>query len=234
MSAKTILSDSADVADRARELYGVTKNIEVVPLGIPEPSFQDMMPRENVLPWRSGVCFISTGRLVKRKGYDILLMALSEALRSAKDLRLVIIGSGPEETSLKDLAAKLGIKDSVFFTGEITDDEKFKSLSAADCFVLSSLHEGFGLAVLEAMACGLAVIAANEGGQRDILKDGRNCVFVRPGDVAALRDAILKLASGENERRSMSQNNRNDFANFTIERTAEKYTKIVQEHTKTH
>lgn len=106
--------------------------------------------------------FISVGSLIERKRIDLVLNAFSRIKRS--DWEYVIIGDGPQKNSLKALVRELGIEKKVKFIGKKTKSEILYELKSSDVFVLASVVETFGVVVIEAMSCGLPVIATRCGG----------------------------------------------------------------------
>jgi glycosyltransferase involved in cell wall biosynthesis len=119
-------------------------------------------------PWDSGLpVIITAGRLTKEKGQWHLIRAFAE-VRKKLPCQLAILGAGELESYLKLLAAELGIGKDVYFLG--WQSNPFKFMARANLFVLPSLTEGFGLALVEAMACGLPVISTDcPGGSKEII-----------------------------------------------------------------
>ena len=152
---------------------------------------------------RGPIELVSIARLVKRKRVDRLLQAL--AALSGLEVRLTVVGDGPERRRLEALATALGVADRVRFLGHVDEAAKRRALAAADLFVLASAHEGFGLVYLEAMQHGLPVVAASAGGQADFLEDGRTGALVPNDDVAALAAAIGKLAGDPAQRQRIAE-----------------------------
>jgi glycosyltransferase involved in cell wall biosynthesis len=138
--------------------------------------------------------FLFVGRLVERKGVEFLLRAWQKCSPGI----LWIVGSGPEETRLKQLRQVLGL-EHVMFREETSSPVEFFQL--ADVFVLPSLKEGFPVVVIEAMSCGLPCIATRIGGVVDQIEDGRTGKLVDPGQVQELSDAIQYVATNERERK---------------------------------
>ena len=144
---------------------------------------------------------IFTGRLVAEKCIDQLI-AVWPAVRVAHpDACLLLLGTGPQEETLRQ-AASAGIR----FTGRVEDVVPF--LQAADLFVLPSATEGLSVALLEAMAAGLAPVATAVGGTPDLIEHGRNGWLIPAGDPAALQNAILTLFADRQQRQQMSQRGR--------------------------
>lgn len=113
---------------------------------------------------------VSMGRLEHVKGYRHLLNSIKIAIEKIPNLQLILIGEGKERESLERHATKLGIKDNIIFTG--FQSNPYRYLSKADLYVLSSINEGFPNALVEAMICGLPVIATDcKTGPREILTE---------------------------------------------------------------
>jgi glycosyltransferase involved in cell wall biosynthesis len=164
--------------------------------------------------------------LITRKAYDLLIKALAVAHKQGLDLGLVLIGEGPERKNLERIASESGLTDRVLFAGSVSDEMKFKYLSAADIYALPSLHEGFGIVLLEAMTCSLPIIATNKGGQTDIVKDGYNGILIPPSDEKALADAITTLASDAQKRNTIGKNNKEDVKNYSMSAVAGRYLEL--------
>lgn len=120
--------------------------------------------------------YVSVGRLSKEKGHDLVIRAFSELVADRPDSELHLIGSGPEEHALKDLACKLAVADRVRFHGQLSNP--FPTMARCDCFVLGSRWEGFPLAVVEALSLGLGVVVTDcEFGPSDVV-DSRSIGLV--------------------------------------------------------
>ncbi len=143
---------------------------------------------------------MGVGRLVRQKRFDLLIRAFAEVRkREAGRVRLVIVGDGPERRSLQALASALGIADSTDLIGH--QDNPYSWLKRAAVFVLSSDYEGFPNVVLEAMACGVPVVATDcPSGPNEIITDGIDGILVPAGDSMAMAAAIRDLL-GDEERR---------------------------------
>jgi glycosyltransferase involved in cell wall biosynthesis len=133
----------------------------------------------------------NVGRLHPDKDQATLLRGFAQALpRLPSTARLVILGEGRLEASLKGLAAELGIADRVTFTGQVPGAARY--FRAFDLFALSSDHEPFGMVLLEAMVAGVPVVATACGGAREVV-EGAGLLFPL-GDAAALADALVEVA----------------------------------------
>ena len=135
---------------------------------------------------------VSVGRLVPVKGHDALLRAFGAAARAGLDADLEIVGDGPERARLEAIAVAEGLAERVRFSGALADDALVSALGRADAFVLPSRREGFGVALVEALATGLPALATRSGGPDDIVGPGDG-LLVPPGDEAALAEGLLAL-----------------------------------------
>ena len=164
------------------------------------PNFSYMRPVQTVSRTGHTELIISSyGRLVRKKGFHVLLRAFKIVIDSGKKARLHIGGDGLERSSLISLCAQLGLDQHVRFCGWIEDVGDF--LETADICVLPSLDEPFGIAVLEMMAMGKPIVATSTQGPMEIL-DNNTAWLVAPGDVDALASALIDAAGHESERLS--------------------------------
>lgn len=131
------------------------------------------------------------GRLSSEKGLAFLVEAASGLRRHGANLKLVFVGDGPERQFLKQQVENLGLEKDVLFVGFQEEVERW--ISVFDVFVLPSTTEGTPLALLEAMALGVPVIATAVGGIPKVVSDRINGLLVPPGDQVALRRSILQL-----------------------------------------
>jgi GalNAc-alpha-(1->4)-GalNAc-alpha-(1->3)-diNAcBac-PP-undecaprenol alpha-1,4-N-acetyl-D-galactosaminyltransferase len=172
------------------------KKVRVIPNPVVVPAAQSAPGAKR------GHRVIAMGRLSREKGFDLLLDGFARSRLPTSGWHLTILGDGPERVALQAQAAALGLKECTRFTGVVTDP--FLWLREADIFVLSSRFEGFPNALLEAMACGLAVIAFDcESGPRAIVRHDRDGLLVSPEDVDALAGALDALAADEELRRRL-------------------------------
>lgn len=180
--------------------YGVNPwTVEVVPPGVDLNSFvpgDRHEARDRLdLPVEGNVT-VAVRRLVPRMGLDVLLRAWAQS--GANEARtLVIVGQGPERENLEILAASLDINESVRFLGRVDDQTLLSCYQAADLVVVPSVAlEGFGLTVLEALACGTPVIATSSGGLPEVVTPIDPTLVVPPGDAGALADRMRSAMDG--------------------------------------
>ncbi len=143
-------------------------------------------------PANQDFTFCSVAHLQHKKGYDILLPAFAEALKTHPNLKLKIGGGGYEEPKLHKLAKDLGLENSVTFLGKLKNNEVLDLMYHSDAFVLASRHETFGVVFIEALAQGLPVIATRCGGPESIVNED-NGLLVNIEDRQALTNALITL-----------------------------------------
>lgn len=162
------------------------------------------MPAVTHSSWRRRHHLITMGRLVPSKGHDLLMRAFATCAARHPDWELSILGEGPERDRLVALARELSIDDRVHFCGNVSPP--FGLLAAADLFVFASFYEAFGMALAEAMACGLPVISFDcPSGPGDIVRHGEDGLLVPTGDVFALTMAMDRLMGDTALRQRMAQ-----------------------------
>jgi glycosyltransferase involved in cell wall biosynthesis len=145
-----------------------------------------------------------------------------------EQIRLLIIGDGPLEESLQSVAAQAGVADRVTMLGYLPRERIWAHLSVADCYVLSSIHEGLGIVVQEAMYAGLPIVSTDNGGQVDLVKQDRNGLLVEPADVGGLVAAIRKVHADRDLARVMARNNRQDLERVYMPVNAGEYTDLFR------
>jgi len=158
-----------------------------------------------------------------QKGQEYIIAVAREVERSHPDLKFVLVGGGEDEAMLKSLA---GGARNVVFTGFV--DNVGDYLAAFDMFVLPSNREGIGSILLDAMERGLPVIASSVGGVPDIVHHEQNGLLIERGNVAQLRDAILRLAADPAERRAIGERGREFAKGFTGEHMWRKYLELYE------
>ncbi len=143
-------------------------------------------------PKNADFTFCSVAHLNYNKGFDILLPAFAEALKTYPDLKLKIGGTGLIASQLHNLAAELGLENSVEFLGGLQNDQVLDLMFHSDAFVLASRNETFGVVFIEALSQGLPVAATRCGGPQTIINEN-NGILVPVGDVQALAGALVSL-----------------------------------------
>jgi glycosyltransferase involved in cell wall biosynthesis len=236
-SADAVIAISSDTRERAQRYYGIRRPIRVIPYGFSPPDenrgassteeMRDDGRSDTGKPADTDTFhLIAVGRLVRRKGFQHLLAALA---RLPPQVRLEVIGDGPRARPLRDLASELGVADRVTWPGFLGRSEILERMKRADVYVLSSLHEGLGIVVQEAMFAGLPIVATDNGGQMDLVTDGENGLLVPVGDAEAIADAVLKLMADAGLRGAMSQRSRERILELAMPLNAEEVLDVLRE-----
>lgn len=179
-----VVAVSAGVAEDLVRRGVARDRILVVPNGIHDPA-----PRLRLGHHRRVA--IVLGRLIPSKGVHVVLEAVAGVIARAPDVLLVVAGEGPEEARLRADAARLGIDGRVRFAGHVAGADDV--LAAADIFVMASRSEGMPMAVLEAMAHAVPIVATAVGGIPSMVRDGEEAILVPVDAPTAVRDALLRL-----------------------------------------
>jgi glycosyltransferase involved in cell wall biosynthesis len=155
-----------------------------------------------------------------------LLYAFAKVISNVPQAELNIVGRG-DYIELARLAESLGIKQSVKFIGEVSEEQKYEILKRAWIFVTTSMKEGWGLSVIEANYFGAPAVAYDVPGLRDSINDGVTGLLVPSGNIEELAKAIVKVLNDTELRERLSQNARSWASSFSYERTAEEFAKVI-------
>lgn len=226
--ANRIIAVSFGIKDNLTEEFKISpEKIDVIYNPIDESRIAELsnMPAENLFIKNEVPVVIAMGRLTWQKGFDVLLRAFSKVLKEV-NAQLIVMGEGIERGSLERLAVELGVNDRVSLPGFQKNPYPF--LSNADIFVLSSRYEGLPMAILEAMACGLPVIATDcRSGPKEILENGKYGLLVPVEDDAAMACAILKFLKDSQVRHKYSMLSRQRALDFSSNIIIKEYEKLI-------
>lgn len=196
---------------------------------IPSATSGPVPPRAESLRHRWGGEFVvgHVGALVDADKGQRLIIQVAERLRELRPgLRFVLVGSGPDETMLRQFAE--GVPGVVF---EAHTDQVSRCLAAFDLFLFPSRREGLGSILLDAMAAGLPVVATRVGGIPELIEEGRNGRLVEAGDVDGLARAVADLAADPAARMRIGEANRQRAREFSPGLMAERYLALYREIT---
>ncbi len=232
-----VVALTAHEAEEARRVWRACgqalpdEAIFVVPNGVHLQTFANLPPPE---PFRarwalgSGAVVLFLGRLHARKGVQLLIPAFAAATRTLQDARLLIVG--PDEgmrASLEALARAHGVAERVRFTDLLVGDQKLAALAAADVFALPAEGEGFSMAALEALACGLPLVLTHGCHFPEVAQAGAGVVV--PRTVEALSEALGALLRDPARRAKMGRAGRALVAErYTWERVADQLTAVYR------
>jgi sugar transferase (PEP-CTERM/EpsH1 system associated) len=197
-----VFAVTADLRDyHARQSWLAAKKISVIPNGVntdvfsPRPQCAQQARDTLEIP-RGRVVLGSVGRLVPIKDHATLLCAAEILVRLGKNIHVLIVGSGPQQTKLEAyVAASPELSGRTTFTG--SSDRVAQLLNAMDVFVLPSINEGMSNTLLEAMSCGLATVATRVGGNGELADEGRSGCLFPARDVQALSRILARLVDDQ-------------------------------------
>ncbi|MDR5708379.1 MAG: glycosyltransferase family 4 protein [Armatimonadota bacterium] len=200
-----VIAPSRAVRDLLRA-QGVRSRIEVIPTAALDLEGIARIPPADrrvlgIPPHR--VLLVYVGRLAREKNLDLLLEAFARAC-NARPLHLLLVGHGPQRTELERRAREAGILDRVTFAGALPHEEALAWMKASDVFVFASRTETQGLAVVEAMACGLPVTAVRATGTSETVTHGQTGLLVDP-DPEALASAMARLVDQPGLQRELAE-----------------------------
>jgi glycosyltransferase involved in cell wall biosynthesis len=222
--ARLVQAVCHSLAERAR-LFGARETV-VVPNGVDTAKFK---PADRAAVRRqlgcetSGKLVVCAARLNPEKCHEVLVRSIAELRRRQVPVRLLLIGTGPLKDALQQQVHELGLDGQVQFLGYQPHDKLAQYLAAGDVFALASVAEGLPVSVLEAMACGTAVVATRVDGTPDIITDGANGFLVPPRDGAALTARLEQALSDDTLRQRL--------ADAGLQRIREKFSweKVLQD-----
>jgi glycosyltransferase involved in cell wall biosynthesis len=221
-----VVAVSSAVADRLREA-GVSKQMRLIPNGVPVPTGEDR-PVAADLRQPGRLVVGAVGRLSKEKGTAVLIQAAARICREYPNVLFVQVGDGPDRKELEAIVRELGIESQFVFAGQRQDmAQVYRSF---DLFALPSLAEGMPMALLEAMAAGLPVVATRVGAVPEVIGDPKAGTVVEAGDVEALARAIRTFLADEDlRRRAGAQAQKRLKEKFSAAAMAKEYVDLFQQ-----
>lgn len=223
--ADGIVAVSEGVAVAVARFSGLPRSrIAIIHNPVRPPSPADKRePCTAAVGWAAheGPRLIAVGSLKPAKDFALLLAAFAR-LRKAANARLLILGEGPLRAELQALISRLALDGAVDMPGFVANPYPY--LARADVFVLSSAWEGFGLVIVEALACGTPVVATDcRSGPREILENGRHGRLVPVGDAAALARAMCESLAGSHERAALMRR----AGDFSLDAASRQYLDLL-------
>jgi len=228
--ADAIVTTSSGVADDLSAAFGVARQrIRVVHNPVDERAVADrsaeQLPPAHDAEW-SRPAIVAAGRLAEAKNYPLLIDALA-VLRRRVPARLFVLGEGEAEGVLRAQVDRRALAGAVVFLGFQLNPWKY--IARGDVFALTSRYEGFGNVLVEAMACGVPIVATSSPGTREIVTDGVDGLLVEQHEPEAVASALERALSDEPLRRRLSDAARRSARRFALPAVAAAYERVFAE-----
>jgi glycosyltransferase involved in cell wall biosynthesis len=224
VKADGVVAQSRDTARNVEQIYGVGRKVDLIPLGIDRPPQNIRAQRSEFDIPDNAFVMVTAGRIVPRKASPQLI----DTLVAVPDSFLLVVGDGPEAAAVKHKAMELGVYSRLRMLGFVSDEIKYKAYAAANVFVSTAQHEGFGLVFLEAMSFGLPVVCYNKGGQTDFLNTPDTGFVIQLNDQQAFNEAVKALRDAPERCKAVGRHNLDKVEDFFIERCAERYERVFE------
>lgn len=225
-----VLTTPAKGMEQLLRSYGVTRPIHVIPNGIdlePYRRVDSTVVRRRFSVPEDAVLFLFLGRLAREKNLLALVQAMEILVSRGHSAIAMLVGDGPERGVLEEAAHRLGVAQRVIFVGSVPHSETPAYHAAADVFVMPSVTEVNPYGVIEALAAGSPVVAADSFGMSEILTPGQDA-FLVPPNAESLAEAMAALASDAELRQKMSVSARAKAEQFAIPRCADRFLEVYQ------
>ncbi|MBU1046195.1 glycosyltransferase family 4 protein [Patescibacteria group bacterium] len=172
---------------------------------------------------------LSVGRLVPWKGFDVLIETMPDILKEIPNLKLKIVGGGPQKEELEKIIERLGLDENVILTGPVSRDELLDLKKNSDIFVFNTNWESFSFDTIEAMNLKLPVIATNVGSLPELIQNDMDGILIEPNNKKQIISAVNKIIRNDEFRNKIVINAFNKSQKFSIENTISNLEKILKE-----
>jgi glycosyltransferase involved in cell wall biosynthesis len=231
-----VIAVSNEVAKSTLKWYFVDKRkVYTVYNGVETGLFRpDQQQRENT---REALAILDKEKILlffsfvtKQKGLHLLIKALPTILKNNRCVKLLVAGEGSYLTEARKLVGQLGLEKDVIFVGHILREDASRYINASDMFILPTLRqEGMPFSLLEAMSCGMPVIASRIGGIPSLIDDGITGLLIPPGDVSTLAEKVILLFNNKDFADKLAANARKKvIQNFCHEKMIEETVKVFE------
>lgn len=167
-----------------------------------------------------GPVILFAGGNFQRKGLEVLARASPSILEKFPNARFVVLGSSPDQALMEGVCRSLGVRGAFDFVGQVDYPTLYAYYLRASLFTMPSLLEAFGIPFLEAMHCGVPVVASDSPGPTEYLRHGENCFIAPRGNAIVLAEHIITLLSDSSQRDRLVQGGRRTAEGFTVEKMA--------------
>jgi glycosyltransferase involved in cell wall biosynthesis len=229
-AADVIVATSQGVADDLTVNFAIDPaNIQVIPNPVDLDRVRLAITEQiddRVLPSGPGPLIVAAGRLAEAKNYPLMIEAFA-LLRKEMAVRLCILGQGELEEPIRKLIADRGLTDAISLAG--FQSNPWKYIAQGDVFLLTSRYEGFGNVLIEAMACGVPVVATASAGTRDIIHHGEEGMLVESHTPQAIVAALLTVLRSSDRRAAMAAAARQSANRFAVRQVIARYDAALEQ-----
>lgn len=238
-AADYVVSDSSHYIDQLNELGFYPEKVDIIRYGVNtktfRPTIKDMGILKSIGLNKSDPIVLAVGRMVAQKGFIYLVRAFYLVAKIIPKAKLVFVGDGYEKPRLESEVKRLKIEGNVIFAGTIPYDKLSKYYNIADVFVMPSIRDEEGnidaspVAMMEAMSCGILVVATRFSGSEDLGLKGKTGFLVKEKDSRQIADAVLQLLASRQRREDIQAKVRIIAEkNFSIQSVSKKYIEIFK------
>lgn len=216
---------SAELARLGREADAAADFL-VIPNGVETSRFKPI-----ARPASAKVKVLFIGRLIPRKGFQRVVRSLPRVRELAeRAFEIEVVGTGAARAELDEEAERRGVSDLIKYVGTVPYDKLEEAYQYADIFVLTSLSEGMPSVILEAMGCGLPVVASDVGGNNELVEEGVNGYLIKGDDIKTLAQRLTRLIDDASLRRRMGQVGREKALKYDWENIMREYNQLYEQY----
>jgi len=176
-----------------------------------------------------GKVLLSVGRLVPWKGFDVLIECMPKILKEIPDLKLKIVGGGPQQEELQKLIKETGLEDKVILTGKLPRKKTLENMKEADIFILNTQYEGFAHQLIEVANLRTPIITTNIGGNPELIRGNVDGILIVPNNKQQIISSVIKLFKDKNFREKIVENAYIKSQQFSIKKTLDNLEKVLNQ-----
>jgi glycosyltransferase involved in cell wall biosynthesis len=239
LNASKVISDSAHYLAQLNSLGIYPKETSVIRYGVntkllkPEEKDMSILPEMKIS--KNKKIIVCLGRFVEKKGFIYVLQAMPQIIKEIPNAVLVMVGGGELLDLYKENIKKMKLERSVFLPGYIPYQMRSKCYNLADVFVMPSIRDRKGnidaspVAMMDAMACGVPVVATKYSGSSDLVIEGKTGFIVKEKNSSEIANAVIRLLKNPRKKERAKNVRKVAISNFSLEKTAINYTQVFQE-----
>ncbi|MCK4918273.1 MAG: glycosyltransferase family 4 protein [Candidatus Pacebacteria bacterium] len=221
LSAETIIVPS-QYFKGVIENWGISsEKIETIYNGI------ELSKNLGVAPPSDEKVLLSVGRLVPWKGFGVLIELMPEILKEIPNIKLKIVGGGPQKEELEKLIEDLDLKDNVVLIGALSLEKTLEEMKKADVYILNTQYEGFAHQLIEVANLGTPIITTDIGGNPELIQNDMDGILIEPNNKKQILSAIIKIFRNDEFREKIIQNAFKKSQKFSIQNTLDNLEKVL-------